>query len=152
MRGPWWYPLTSPFRQSTVPRPLQSWSRGPPLSVLPRRGQPSRRGVMRSSPLGLSHTRSGAPIYSPSRDYRSLWCRDRWHGGLEQLSTRQKATVSLGWFAMVVGTLLGVGTLYYSVVSLSAGSPELAAILLFIGGVFATTLMVSGLRLRRGSG
>ena len=72
--------------------------------------------------------------------------------GLGELSTGQKATVSLGWFAMVVGTLLGVGTLYYSVVSLSAGSPEFTAVLLFIGGVFATTLMVSGLRLRRGSG
>jgi hypothetical protein len=72
--------------------------------------------------------------------------------GLGKLSTRQKATVSLAWFAIVVGTLLGVGTLYYSVVSLSAGSPEFAAILLFIGGVFATTLIVSGLRLRRGSG
>jgi hypothetical protein len=68
------------------------------------------------------------------------------------LSTRHKPTVSLGWFAMVIGTLLGVGTLYYSVVSLSAGSPEFAAILLFIGGVFASTLLVSGLRLRRGSG
>ena len=68
------------------------------------------------------------------------------------MSTRQKATVSLAWFAIVVGTLLGVGTIYYSVVSLSAGSPEFAAILLFIGGVFATTLMVSGLRLRHGSG
>src|SRR5947208_5316163 len=73
-------------------------------------------------------------------------------GGFGKLSTRQKATVSLGWFAIVVGALLGVGTLYYSVVSLSAGSPEFTAILLFIGGVFATTLMVSGLRLRRGSG
>jgi hypothetical protein len=71
--------------------------------------------------------------------------------GLWKLSTRQKATVSLAWFAIVVGTLLGVGTLYYSVVSLSAGSPEFAAIL-FIGGVFATTLIVSRLRLRRGSG
>src|SRR5206468_10599155 len=64
--------------------------------------------------------------------------------GLGELSTRQWATVSLGWFAMVVGTLLGVGTLYYSVVSLSAGSPEFTAIVLFIGGVFATTLIVSG--------
>jgi hypothetical protein len=72
--------------------------------------------------------------------------------GLGKLSTKQKATVSLAWFAIVVGTLLGVGTLYYSVVSLSAGSPEFASILLFIGGVFATTLIVSGLRLRRGSG
>ena len=30
--------------------------------------------------------------------------------GAGELSARQKATVSLGWFAMVVGTLLGVGT------------------------------------------
>ena len=43
------------------------------------------------------------------------------------MSTRQKATVSLGWFAMVVGTLLGVGTLYYAVVSSTACVKESAA-------------------------
>ena len=68
------------------------------------------------------------------------------------MSARQKAAVILGWFAMVVGAFLAVGTLYYSVVSLSVGSPAFTAILLFIGGVVGATLVVSGLRLRRGSG
>ena len=53
---------------------------------------------------------------------------------------------------MVAGAFLGVGTLYYSVASLSVGSAAFTAIVLFIGGVIAATLVVSGLRLRRGSG
>lgn len=68
-----------------------------------------------------------------------------------RLSARGKTTEILGWFAMALGALVGVGTLYFSIVSLSAGFPPLAAILLFIGGVIAITLVVSGVRLWRGS-
>jgi len=68
------------------------------------------------------------------------------------LSEKQKAAATLGWLAMVAGAFLGVGTLYYSVASLSVGSAAFTAIVLFIGGVIAATLVVSGLRLRRGSG
>jgi len=63
-----------------------------------------------------------------------------------------RAAATLGWLAMVAGAFLGVGALYYSVASLSVGSAAFTAIVLFIGGVIAATLVVSGLRLRRGSG
>ena len=47
------------------------------------------------------------------------------------MSEKQKAAATLGWLAMVAGAFLGVGTLYYSVASLSVGSAAFTAIVLF---------------------
>src|SRR5213083_1996032 len=53
---------------------------------------------------------------------------------------------------MVPGALPRRGTLHYSLPPPSVGSAAFTAIVLFIGGVIAATLVVSGLRLRRRSG
>jgi predicted permease len=62
------------------------------------------------------------------------------------VNARRKTALSVGWFTIGVGVLLGVATVFGVVIQ---PPTELSVIELFIGGVIAVSLVAFGMRLRQ---
>ena len=69
---------------------------------------------------------------------------------VSRMSAREKAADALGWFAIVVGDLLGVWSVYNTATRPRLNEFDVIDLLLGVGIAF--TLVVMGVRLRQGRG